>query len=44
MSFRSSPYIDFNSGRVVTPPMLLSRQLKRPLSSDAMLDLFESQK
>jgi len=39
--YRSSPYIDFEAGRVVTPPMVLSQQRRRPWSSDDMLDLFE---
>ena len=41
MAFRSSPYIDFETGTVVTPPMVLSQQRPRPWSSDDMLDLFE---
>lgn len=41
MEFRASPYIDFNSGIVVTPPMELSRERRPPRSIDDMLDLFE---
>lgn len=41
MTFRTSRYIDFNTGTVTVPPMELSRQLKRPLSEDDMLHLFE---
>lgn len=41
MEFRASPYIDFNSGIVVTPPMELSRQRMSPRSLDDMIDLFE---
>lgn len=41
MTFRSSPYIDFETGTVVTPPMVLSQQRSRPWSSDDMLDFFE---
>ena len=41
MTFRASRYIDFETGIVVTPPMALSQQLKRPLSVDDMRDLFE---
>lgn len=41
MPYRSSPYIDFEGGRVVTPPMVLSQRRTRPWSSDDMLDLFE---
>ncbi len=41
MEFRDSPYIDFNSGRVITPPMELSKQRRPPYSIDDMLDLFE---
>ncbi|HUF78707.1 MAG TPA: hypothetical protein VMR44_07325 [Thermoanaerobaculia bacterium] len=41
MPYRPSPYIDFEAGRVLTPPMVLSQQRTRPWSSDDMLDLFE---
>ena len=41
MAFRSSPYIDLDNGVVITPPMVLSQRLTRPLSSDDMLALFE---
>jgi hypothetical protein len=41
MAYRSSPYIDFEAGRVITPPMVLSQQRTRPWCSDDMLDLFE---
>jgi hypothetical protein len=41
MEYRSSPYIEFNSGTVVTPPMELSGERIRPHSLDDMLDLFE---
>ena len=41
MAFRSSPYIDFDTGTVITPPMVLRRQRPRPWSPQDMLDLFE---
>ena len=41
MVLRASPYIDLDSGTVVTPPMVLSRQRSAPRSLDDMLDLFE---
>lgn len=41
MGFRSSPYIDFETGTVIMPPMTLSEQRKRPRSLVDMLDLFE---
>ena len=41
MVYRSSKYIDFNTCRVVMPPMVLSRQLARPLDIGQMLELFE---
>src|SRR6266536_860945 len=41
MELRASPYIDFNSGTVVTPPMQLSRERTPPRTFDDLLDLFE---
>lgn len=42
MSYRSSPYIDFNSGTVLKAPMELLAERRRPWALDDMLDLFES--
>lgn len=41
MTFRASPYIDFDSGIVTTQPMELSRERPSPRSLDDMIDLFE---
>jgi hypothetical protein len=41
MAFRSSPYIDFDSGIVTKPPMQLVQERKPPRSLEDMLDLFE---
>lgn len=41
MTFRISPYINFETGTVVTPPMVLSQRRPRPWSPDDMMDLFE---
>ena len=41
MSFRFSPYIDFDAGIVKIQPMDLARRQASPRSLDDMLDLFE---
>lgn len=42
MSFRSSPYIDFETGTVLEPPMVLVDERPKPWSLSDKLDLFES--
>src|SRR5262245_12647618 len=43
MPFRSSPYIDFNTGKVRTPPMILIQSLgpRSKQSAEQMLMIFE---
>jgi hypothetical protein len=41
VEFRASPYIDFNTGTVIKPPMQLSGERPPPRSPNDMLDLFE---
>lgn len=40
-SFRGSPYIDFNTGDVVTSPMDLKAKMHKPWTLDQKIDLFE---
>src|ERR1700680_4293630 len=41
MTYRPSPFIDFNSGTVIIPPMRLLQERKPPHSLADMRDLFE---
>jgi hypothetical protein len=42
MTLRKSPYIDFETGNVITPPMVLSQAKPRPLTDvDDMIEIFE---